>query len=220
MGQDLYYNWNRYYDPYLGRYTTVDPFIEFSRRVMPYPYAQGDPLNRFDRNGLIDVDFKSVDRCNLRQRWDEAIRHAWTLAKKETCRDFFRTWYGANIEELLSYGSPPIVQIADSFPFRGWTSMMGDHITIGCRHFNWGTAALSMERYLVTELAGIIIHELAHSAHYSATMRSLLNGNVPIFMIRFWMGTNQMSVPFDDAERRGYWPHSLAYVAQQTCTGP
>jgi RHS repeat-associated protein len=47
----LYYNWNRYYDPALGRYVQSDP-LGFDAGMNFYVYANGNPVNLVDPMGL------------------------------------------------------------------------------------------------------------------------------------------------------------------------
>jgi len=47
----LHYNYNRYYDPDIGRYLRADP-IDLMGGTNLYVYASSDPVNRIDRRGL------------------------------------------------------------------------------------------------------------------------------------------------------------------------
>jgi RHS repeat-associated protein len=48
----LNYNWNRYYEPAVGNYTQVDPIGFTGGDLNLYKYAQNNPENYFDNNGL------------------------------------------------------------------------------------------------------------------------------------------------------------------------
>ena len=60
----LHYNLNRYYDPTIGRYLTIDPF---GQGLNHYLYGFNDPINMIDPLGL----------CAVRKGWDWSTDKFW-----------------------------------------------------------------------------------------------------------------------------------------------
>jgi hypothetical protein len=73
----LYYNWNRYYMPNMGRYTAVDPLIQQTS----YLYADNNPLKEYDYLALLSYDINEwVSACKCRVGKNMAYRAAQNIA--------------------------------------------------------------------------------------------------------------------------------------------
>ncbi len=67
----LHYNWFRYYDPRIGRYTRVDPISFEGRDLNLYGYVSNDPVNMLDPSGLrmiLPINIEAIIEWNGRIR--------------------------------------------------------------------------------------------------------------------------------------------------------
>lgn len=78
-GNELFYNWHRFYEPRVGRYTKADP-IGLDGGWNRFGYVGGNPLSRIDPTGLKDYLDKCVGRytnCSFTQDPNASTAYNW-----------------------------------------------------------------------------------------------------------------------------------------------
>jgi RHS repeat-associated protein len=98
---DLFENWNRYYDPSIGRYLQPEPMLanpEFSVRMAKtgmsapvFAYAGNNPV------AFVDPDGLAVSGTADRKSWWEKLTGVlWILRSKSCVHDWFMDCFGAD----------------------------------------------------------------------------------------------------------------------------
>jgi RHS repeat-associated protein len=101
---DLFENWNRYYDPAIGRYLQPEPLLALSptlikftaqegRSLPAYAYAANNPVALEDDDGFATCQAKKGDRCNplVRQLEQPLRQHLVERCAKEK-EDNLKAW--------------------------------------------------------------------------------------------------------------------------------
>ena len=87
----LHYNWNRYYNPAIGRYISADP-IGLEGGLNLYAYVGNDPINVIDPEGLMKRDLTPWDDLDDIVEGGGAGRGGYGgyTGPKFSLRDFFK----------------------------------------------------------------------------------------------------------------------------------
>ncbi|WNG48195.1 RHS repeat-associated core domain-containing protein [Archangium minus] len=173
---DLFENWNRYYDPRLGRYLQSEPLASWDPLMSRYPsygYASNNPLRFADSTGLF------IDATTNCPNFEKALVRAWFKAgcdlssaekSKCACQKAFSDCGYCDVCDMLRPLSGPI---AREYEFKGGDKDL-HAVTCGPMEGCRGESSMSQwqvffnKKYCTDEnyvgfFTDMMIHEAAHA---------------------------------------------------------
>ena len=97
----LFYNWNRYYNPAIGRYVSSDP-IGLKSGLSTFGYSGQSPILLYDRSGL------SLEGPSLWDQFDPLGR--WGDQVKPYYNDWFQKYFGNTLKRVMKMAVERIVK--------------------------------------------------------------------------------------------------------------
>jgi len=92
----------RFYDPALGKFTTVDPMAHLRVSLTPYNFCSLNPINRIDPNGALDGWVEDKETGEL--TWDESVNSQEDFDKSNYDKDKL-SYAGQELQRAYSLGS-------------------------------------------------------------------------------------------------------------------
>ncbi len=176
---DLFENWNRYYDPFTGRYLQPEPLASIvpqAGRLPTYSYARNNPALWSDPTGLFV--FNGYDECpNYRDALDKARRLVGCANTCSECSQLIKACGYGDLCETLEAGRGPrlavkdlpidglgrdgeLLYLAGQTGYRNYQKWFGLYPDVEIARFDCGDPAR------VSELADTLIHEAIHVSDY------------------------------------------------------
>ncbi len=121
----LFYNWNRYYNPAIGRYISSDP-IGLEGGLNTFLYADASPLGMFDLLGLKSGDPYPSVLLAVSGAFVEALSKSDVLAREyggliyKFCNSSGHTFYTYTIKGLNAHGGSLGSTSVTQYAAAGW----------------------------------------------------------------------------------------------------
>ena len=96
IAESAYYdNWERYYDPSIGRFVSSDP-MGLQGGINTYSYAGDNPLTDTDPSGLLTIPFTDI-WIPAGESYGNSAAEAWATASLNPAN----TWYQTALDDLM-----------------------------------------------------------------------------------------------------------------------
>jgi RHS repeat-associated protein len=173
---DLFQNWNRFYDPSIGRYLEPEPLLARPGTTSAYQYGGANPLAKTDPTGLYVIG----DRLGDCPNWYAALKKArdavgCTCEAGKACQQQLRVCGTCDLCQLLAPGEGPNAYVEKLGKFGGADNVglacspnnLIDRTIGRCNNFSgeWKVifdTAICTDFAKINELAKIMVHEAVH----------------------------------------------------------